>query len=107
MLTTQTRFTEVEVTKLKTKEQTPTKGDSHVKAIPSGCNGVASLLCTGCEDTKIHYGSIPEEINPSKLLYIGAMLAQGERHPACQIRHENRILWLFAQAHQFQNLRVN
>lgn len=89
-----------------TKEQTATKGDSHVKAI-SGYTGGSLLLYTGCEDAKIYYGSIPEEINPSKLLYIGAMLAQGERHTACQIQHESRILWLFARAHQFQSLRVN
>ena len=38
----------------------------------------------GAEDTKILYSSIPDEVNPAKLPYIGAMMAQGERHPMCQ-----------------------
>lgn len=38
----------------------------------------------GGEDTKIHYSPIPDEVNPAKLPSIGAMTAQGERHPACQ-----------------------
>lgn len=90
-----------------TEEQTPAKGDSHVKAIASGYTGVASCSTQGVRTLKyISVQFLRKSIHPN-LLYIGAMLAEGERHPACQIQHENRILWLFAQAHQFQNLRVN
>lgn len=32
----------------------------------------------------LKYSSIPDEVNPAKLPYIGAMMAQGERHPMCQ-----------------------
>lgn len=32
----------------------------------------------------MHYSSIPGEVNPAKLPYIGAMTAPGERHPTHQ-----------------------
>lgn len=38
----------------------------------------------GAEDTTILYSSIPDEVNPAKSPYIGAMMAQGERLPMCQ-----------------------
>jgi len=54
----------------------------------------------GAEDTTILYSSIPDEVNPAKSPYIGAMMAQGERLPCAKIQHGSSFLWLPSQTCQ-------